>query len=110
MSYFVAAQYVWTSKLHCKFSGINNYTLFRYEDLLKDPEGVVKKLCHFTEIDFDPKMLEPEKGQKSSVTGKRYKGFNTESATHWRKVISSFDEKMITFITKASMRRFGYNS
>lgn len=110
MIYFVVAQYIWTSKLHCKFNGISNYALFRYEDLLKDPERVVKKLCRFTEIDFVPEMLEPEKGQPSSVTGKRHKGFNKKSATHWRKIISSFDEKIITGITKGSMRRFGYDN
>ena len=110
MIYFVAAQYIWTSKLHCKFNGAYNYALFRYENLLEDPERVVKKLCQFTELDFVPEMFEPEEGQPSSVTGKRYKGFYPESATHWRNEISSFDETMITFITKASMKRFGYNS
>ena len=53
-------------------------------------------------------MLEPEEGQASSITGKKHRGFNKKSADHWRKEISTFDKKMITFITKDSMRRFGY--
>ena len=109
MIYFVAMQYVWASKLHCRYKGMNNYALFRYEDLLDNPEKVVKKLCSFTEVDFVLKMLDPEEGQASSVTGKKYRGFNKESATHWKRLISPIDEKILTFFTRGSARRFGYN-
>ena len=106
---FVIIQYIWTSKLHCSYKGIKNYALFRYEDLLAEPEKVVKKLCEFTEIDFVPEMLAPKKGQASSVTGKQQNGFNKKAASHWKKVISPFEEKLISFFTRASMKRFGYD-
>ena len=108
MTLFVSSQYIWTSKLHCKYNRISNYALFRYEDLLDDPERVIKNLCAFTEIDFVPKMIEPEEGQISSITGIKYKGINRESAANWRKIISPFDKKIITIMTRDSMKRFGY--
>jgi hypothetical protein len=108
MMLFVVLQYIWTSKLHLKFKFLQNYRLYNYEDLLTIPEATIKDLCRFAEIDFLPAMLDPEKGQASSVTGIKQKGFNKKSATHWQHVISPVENKIITFLTKKSMKRFDY--
>lgn len=114
MVFFVIIQYAWTSKLHCKYKNIENYSLFRYEDLLSDPERAIKELCEFVEIDFVPEMMEPqkgnEKGQVSSLTGKRQEGFDKKAAFRWMTIISTFDKIVITLLTKGSMKRFGYDS
>jgi hypothetical protein len=109
MMLFVILQYVWTSRLHCKFNGIENYALFRYEDLLADPERTILELCDFTGIDFVPQMLYPREGQASSVTGEKSSGFNRKAASHWRNLISPLEEKIITIFTRSSMKRFGYD-
>jgi hypothetical protein len=105
---FAGLQYVWTSRLHRKYEGSENYALFRYEDLLADPEGTVRQLCDFAEIDFVPEMLEPRMGQASSITKKKSSGFNKIAATHWRRAISPLEERAITLLTRRSMERFGY--
>lgn len=109
MIFFVIVQYIWTSKLHCKYKTIHNYALFKYEDLLAEPERLIKELCEFTEIDFVPEMLDPKEGQASSVTGKKQKGFNKKAASHWKGVISPFLESVITMLTKSSSSRFEYD-
>ena len=108
---FVIVQYIWTSKLHCKYKAIDNYTLFRYEDLLVEPEMKIKELCEFTEIDFMPQMIDPKKelSSSSSITGKQSKGFNKKAASHWKKVITNIEEKIITLLTKSRMKRFEYD-
>jgi hypothetical protein len=106
---FTALQYVWTSRLHCKYTGLDNYALFRYEDLLADPERTIRELCDFANIDFVPQMLEPRQGQVSSVTGEKSAGFNKKAASHWRKAISPVEEKLVTLLTRKSMQRFGYD-
>lgn len=111
--FFVIIQYIWTSKLHWKYKNNHNYALFRYEDLLSEPEKVIKKLCKFTGIDFVPEMLEPqkgkEKGQSSSLTGKPQKGFDKNAAHRWVNRMSTFDKTLVTLLTKRSMKRFGYD-
>lgn len=109
MMLFVAFQYVWTSRLHSKYKEIANYSLFRYEDLIANPEKTIRKLCDFAEIDFDPRMLKPKAGQASSVTGKKREGFDEKAVSHWREIISPLEEKVITILTKNSMKRFGYD-
>jgi len=105
---FAVVQYIWTSRLHYKYKGIKNYNLFRYEDLLTDPQTTIRKLCDFTQIDFVPQMLKPREGQASSLTGEKSAGFNKKSASYWKKAISPAEEKVVTALTRKSMKRFEY--
>jgi len=102
-----------TAKIHKHLKGLANYRLFRYEDLLFDPEKTLRELCAFIEVDFTEAMLEPQSGrhdhQPSSLTGKRQKAFDREAAIRWRKVISPLDDMIISGLTKRSMRILGYN-
>jgi hypothetical protein len=102
-----------TAKIHKKLKRLANYRLFRYEDLLFDPERTLRELCAFIEVDFTEAMLEPQSGrhdhQPSSLTGKRQKGFDPEAAVRWQKVISSLDNILISCLTRGSMRKLGYN-
>lgn len=109
MIHYVVLQYIWTSKLHCKYKEMKNYSLFKFEDLVAEPEKTIQRLCEFTEIEFSPDMLHPKAGQASSVTGKKYEGFNKNAAKHWRKTIRPYEEKIITSMTAESMKRFEYD-
>jgi hypothetical protein len=106
-------QYVWSSRLHVGYQSLPNYKLFRYEDLLYNPEEVIRDLCSFLELEFSPEMLQPQKGrhehQPSSITGKRQKEFDREAAWRWRNVISRSDACMIGLLTKRSMQRLAYH-
>jgi hypothetical protein len=111
--WFTIIQYRLTAKLHSRFRELRNYKLFRYEDLLAEPERVLRELCDFIEVDFTEDMLEPQKGQHehqpSSLTGKRQKAFDPEAATRWKTVISPIDNLIICCLTKRSMKKLGYN-
>lgn len=111
--WFVIAQYRWTARLHLRFKDLRNYSLFRYEDLLAQPEKVLRELCDFLGIDFTEAMLDPEKGrhehQPSSLTGRQQKAFDANAAIRWQSRISLIDKWIITVLTKQSMRRLGYN-
>jgi hypothetical protein len=106
-------QYRLSAKLHLQFKELGNYRLFRYEDLLAEPERVLRELCDFIETDFTEEMMEPQKGrhehQPSSLTGKRQKAFDARAAVRWQEVIPAFDKWLITSLTKRSMRTLGYD-
>lgn len=111
--FFVIVQYIWTSKLHCKYKQNNNYKLIQYEDLLENPEKIVKELCQFIDIDFTRKILELHQGQHdhqpSSLTKKKQRKFDRTAAYRWKKVISPLEKMIITWFTKGSMKKFGYD-
>ena len=108
MILFVIIQYNWTSKIHRRYKNLDNYALFRYEDLLVDPESVIKELCDFIEVDFCQEMLEIKGAQKSSITGSKSAGIDRRVGLRWKQVISPFEEWMVTLLTKRAMARFGF--
>lgn len=109
----VVAQYRLSARIHLQFKQLKNYHLFRYEDLLAEPEKILRELCEFIEVDFTEEMLEPQKGrhehQPSSLTGERRKAFDAAAAIRWQKVINPLDNLAISSLTNASMRRLGYD-
>src|ERR1700736_942493 len=111
--WFVIVQYRQTARIHRRFRHLDNYRLFRYEDLLANPEATVRSLCEFVQVEFRQDLLRPEAGihlhQPSSLTGKQTKAFDPRAAVRWQGVISPFDKWLITTLTKRSMRTLGYD-
>lgn len=111
--WFVVAQYRRAARVHRRFRNLPNYRLFRYEDLLLDPEKTLRELCEFIDLQFSEDLLHPEKGlhehQRSSLTGNRKKAFDSSAAVRWQAVISPIDKWLITTLTKRSMKMLEYD-
>jgi hypothetical protein len=112
-TFYVINEYRKFARFHRRFESLENYRLFRYEDLLVEPEKVLREVCDFVGCEFTPDMLEPEKGahehQASSLTGKKHKSFDPKAALRWQEFISSLDRWMITLFTGSSMKDLDYN-
>jgi Sulfotransferase family len=108
----VISQYRVSARVHLRCNGVRNYRLFRYEDLLAEPQRTLIDLCEFIGIDFKQEMLEPQKGQHehqaSSITGKQQKAFDPAAAVRWRRVISPFDDWLISRFTRKAMAQLNY--
>ena len=111
--WLVIAQYRQSARMHRRFRHLLNYKLFRYEDLLAEPERTLRDLCRFIEVEFIHDMLHPETGihlhQPSSLTGKQKKAFDPTAAVRWREVIPTIDKWLITILTKRSMDKLEYD-
>lgn len=106
---FVIYQYIWSSKIYLKYKETSNFRLFRYEDLLVEPEKVIKDLCNFARIDFTPQMLYPFEGMSSSISRIKYNGIDRTPASHWKKIITKFEERIITTLTRKSIKRYEFD-
>ena len=45
-------------KITRQYAKTINHILIRYENLVQEPEFILKKICHFVNIDFTPVMIE----------------------------------------------------
>jgi len=50
--------------------GIDHYTEVRYEEVILDTEGTLRKLCDFIELEFDPAMLDYHEGAAERLSEK----------------------------------------
>jgi len=109
----VILQYRRTARLHRRFRLLPSYKLFRYEDLLAEPEKTLRDLCKFIDVKFTDELLHPEAGrhehQPSSLTGEQKKAFNPSAAVRWQRVIPRFDKWLITTLTNQAMKTLQYD-
>jgi tetratricopeptide (TPR) repeat protein len=59
-----------------------------YEDLINDPERILKGVCRFCEIEWDPAVLQPEKNPRPVVTpsvAQVRKQIYTSSIARWKR-------------------------
>ncbi|HWD18522.1 MAG TPA: sulfotransferase [Verrucomicrobiae bacterium] len=113
MVFFIISEYRKFARYHRRYQHLENYRLFRYEDLLAHPEKTLMEVCDFVGCAYSPDMLEPERGahehQPSSLTGQRHKGFDPSIALRWQKLISRLDRWTIDLLTGGSMRALKYD-
>ncbi len=68
--------------------GGDRYIEARYEDLVRDPEPVLRRICEFVALDFDPAMLtyyERAAERLSEMSGTlRQEGTHAEQAAGYR--------------------------
>jgi hypothetical protein len=82
----------------------------RYEDLTRNPEEAVKKICSFLKMDFEPQMLDVST-RNSAVEEKSenaQKGVVTTSVGRWRTVLSAAEAAVIQGKTGKEMDSLGY--
>lgn len=91
------------------------YMVVRYEDLVAQPEQMLRKICEFLGEQYVPDMLtmmgaptHRDKGSNSSY-GKREVGkISTDSIARYRQVLSPQEIKYMQDFCKGGMREFGY--
>ncbi len=92
----------------------------RYEDLVKEPDTLVRDICRYLEIDFEPDMLnsfyrQDTKGRMGDPDGvKRYKSITPETLEKWKKFFSTsyrkrFLIKYISLLDEQDFKVQGYD-
>ena len=59
-----------------------HYTEVRYEDLVTEPEGVLRNLCDFLELDFAPEMLRAHEGARERLAEMRSATVDPHGVVH----------------------------
>lgn len=85
-----------------------SYYLSRYEDLVCDPEGSVRKMCDFLEIDFTEEMLQQSVINSSYTPGGQVKGFDLVAIDRWREHLDPLLQRWFLMWCRKPLAEFGY--
>jgi hypothetical protein len=114
-----AAARQWRAAVDAGDAGEDRYgedvLTIRYEDLVADPEPVVKRVCAFCEIAYRPEMLAVEEsaagrlaaGQEGWFT-ELYAGIGTRSVGKWRTQMTPAQRAVFAAEAGEALRRHGY--
>lgn len=97
--------------------GQDRYLVIRYEDLVTDPEGTLKRCCAFAEIDYSDSMLnyraEVDKkvpADKRSLWPTLGDGVGRSAVGRWRERLGAREVMAIEEIAEPVMRRLDYDA
>jgi omega-hydroxy-beta-dihydromenaquinone-9 sulfotransferase len=86
----------------------DNYYLLRFEDLVRDPESHIQRVCDFVGVGYQDKMLEQEIVSKGFQEGQV--GFDSGAAERWREHIDPWIDQWFRFWFHGALCEFGYLS
>lgn len=96
-------------KLHFEYKKRypRNYYLSKFEDLVSEPEGSIRKLCEFLGIEFHSEMLNPEK-VGSSFGPRGGTGFDEQTLHRWQDYLKPWMNTWLLLWGKKFLRELGY--
>ena len=97
-------------------SGPRRYLMVRYEDLTREPEVVLRRICHFLDETFHPDMLDPEaRRQAGTVTtaaralaGPRVEPGHCRSSRSIPRVLSPWQRASVASVVRGELAALGY--
>jgi len=95
-----------------KIFGHENYFVFKFEDMVANPEKYMKQICDFLSIKYSDSMLYPTVCGKfwpgNNFEGKVFDKPSDENVGRWRNRISPEDAMLMEFHFKDVMEKFNY--
>ena len=94
----------------------DRYMMFRYEDLVTEPVGVVQRICAHLDVPFEAAMLEFHRDAQAHTpeTAKRWhqnsmRAPDPAKIDEWRKLLSAAEISLIEGRAGNTLSRFGYD-
>ncbi len=92
----------------------DTYIEVRYEDLIDDPEGQLRRLCAFLEEEFDAAMLEPHRVADVAVPERKVwhtqtrRAVNGQARERWRDDLTRRELALLELVAGRQLRANGY--
>ncbi len=108
------AQAVDAGRRAARTLGPSSYHELRYEDLVADPEAVLRELCGFLEEEYDPAMTEPSRVAKTAVPAQKHWHERTHGAVttgrirSWEQRLDPAEIALAEAALGGRMREYGY--
>ena len=104
-------QFRQTGAVHRRYAGSERYLLLRFEDLVREPETIMRKMCSFVDIDFMQEMLNPPTGAGSNYDDKieSKKGFDAKTLDRWKDHIPLSGRIILEAVLREQIKMFGYS-
>lgn len=91
---------------------IRRYLVIRYEDLIQNPESMIKKLCTFIDIPFEDILLQPtyrgEKWSGNSTRDYAYSKIESSQMNAWQSEILPMEIRYINKLFPFVLQDYGY--
>jgi Sulfotransferase family len=88
----------------------------RYEDLAREPEREVPRICEYLGLSYAPEMLALERADRSKIVPEQaswfptiFDGINTRAVGRWQREMPRRDQRLFAALAAPELARLGYN-
>jgi hypothetical protein len=85
----------------------DRYILCRFEDLVEEPEPIVRRVADFVGVPYAPQMLD-RKVVSSSFIERGTTGIRAEASDHWRGELDPLLARWVSLLSGSRLARYGY--
>jgi sulfotransferase family protein len=93
-------------------AGAAQYLQVRYEDLARQPEAVLRQVCAFIGEDYDPGMVDPERGGQALMPAATWQAQAARAIapveSKWRAKLGPADRVRVQAIVRDLLAPYGY--
>jgi hypothetical protein len=108
----ISTSWFWNAAIRaaCRTRNERKILSIRYEDIVKDPEKEIKRICAFIGISYNHDMLEvPMVGSSLVPDTPEKKGINRKRTANWKDGgLNSAELFLCQMLAAQNMKRFGY--
>jgi omega-hydroxy-beta-dihydromenaquinone-9 sulfotransferase len=108
----IITSYIWKSCIleSYKYKKNKHFINIKYEELINDPENILKELCNITKIKFDSNMLDVKHfGSSNKVNQKDTFGFDISRISNWEKNLNDGEVYLTQKINEKEMDLNSYS-
>ncbi|HLF25783.1 MAG TPA: sulfotransferase [Anaerolineae bacterium] len=100
------------ARRHTRYARLypRNYFLLRFEDLIGEPDKVLRAVCDFIDVPFDASLLDEVTVLNSSYQDgpQGSAGFDRQALERWRRHIHPFAQAWFSIVGRRQLKQFGY--
>jgi hypothetical protein len=97
-------------------SGARRYLMIRYEDLTRDPEAVLRRVCHFIDEDFHLAMLDAEARRRAGTVtaaaapwqARALEQVSTDRQGRYARVLTPWQRASVASVVRGELAALGY--
>lgn len=101
-------QYVEAGRQHGAKLKESQYLEIHYEDILKEPESYLRRICEFLGEEFTSSIVDFERAPASENTPLLMQGVQSDNAGKWRRALSPTQIRLFEAAAGTTLERFGY--
>ncbi|MCP9496178.1 MAG: sulfotransferase [Pyrinomonadaceae bacterium MAG19_C2-C3] len=84
------------------------YISIRYEDLVRAPEEVMRKVCAFLDMPFEPEMLQIGTRNSAERGERAGEGISADAVERWRRILTVPEVALCQSVVKTELAEHGY--
>ncbi len=86
-----------------------NVMTIRYEDLVREPENIVRQVCDFVNLEYEPEMMQAPSRNSADHGESSKSGISSDAVERWKRILTPAESAFIQQFVSTEMNLHKYD-